>query len=46
MRRVLERINAFLSETDDAGRMVWYGQVACVAVVGNEDGAHHVTAEK
>jgi hypothetical protein len=25
--------------------MVSYGRVACVAVVGNEDGAHHVTAE-
>ncbi len=38
-------MDAFLSETDDAGRMVSYGRVACVAVVGNEDGAHHVTAE-
>ena len=44
-KRVLERMDAFLSETDDAGRMVSYGRVACVAVVGNEDGAHHVTAE-
>jgi hypothetical protein len=25
--------------------MVSYGRVACVAVVGNEDGAHHVSAE-
>jgi multimeric flavodoxin WrbA len=44
-KRVLERMDAFLSETDDAGRMVSYGRVACVAVVGNEDGAHHATAE-
>jgi multimeric flavodoxin WrbA len=44
-KRVLERMDAFLTETDDAGRMVSYGRVACVAVVGNEDGAHHVTAE-
>lgn len=44
-KRVLERMDAFLSETDDAGRMVSYGRVGCVAVVGNEDGAHHVTAE-
>jgi multimeric flavodoxin WrbA len=44
-KRVLERMDAFLSETDNAGRMVSYGRVACVAVVGNEDGAHHVTAE-
>jgi multimeric flavodoxin WrbA len=44
-KRVLERMDAFLSETDEKGRMVSYGRVACVAVVGNEDGAHHVTAE-
>lgn len=44
-KRALERMDAFLSETDDAGRMVSYGRVAAVAVVGNEDGAHHVTAE-
>jgi multimeric flavodoxin WrbA len=44
-KRVLERMDAFLGETDDEGRMVSYGRVACVAVVGNEDGAHHVTAE-
>lgn len=44
-KRVLERMDAFLSETDDAGRMVSYGKVAAVAVVGNEDGAHHVSAE-
>jgi len=44
-QRVLERIDAFLSEMDDQGRMVSYGRVAAVAVVGNEDGAHHVCAE-
>ncbi|MEO3433762.1 flavodoxin family protein [Inquilinus sp. CAU 1745] len=44
-KRVLERMDAFLSETDDKGRMVSYGRVAAVAVVGNEDGAHHVSAE-
>lgn len=44
-KRVLERLDAFLSETDDEGRMVSYGRVAIVAVVGNEDGAHHVSAE-
>jgi len=38
-------MDAFLSETDDAARMVSYGRVAAVAVVGNEDGAHHVSAE-
>ncbi len=43
-RRVLERIDAFLSETDEAGRMVSYGRVALVATVGNEDGAHTVSA--
>jgi multimeric flavodoxin WrbA len=44
-KRVLERMDAFLGETDDAGRMPSYGKTACVAVVGNEDGAHHVSAE-
>ncbi|MEH3127418.1 flavodoxin family protein [Agrobacterium cavarae] len=44
-KRALERMDAFLEETDDAGRMVSYGRVAGVAVVGNEDGAHHVCAE-
>ncbi|MCF6367991.1 flavodoxin family protein [Rhizobium halophilum] len=44
-KRALERMDAFLSETDDQGRMVSYGRVAAVAVVGNEDGAHHVSAE-
>ena len=44
-KRALERMDAFLSEKDDEGRMVSYGRVAAVAVVGNEDGAHHVSAE-
>ena len=44
-KRALERMDAFLSETDDKGRMVSYGRVAAAAVVGNEDGAHHVSAE-
>lgn len=45
IKRVLERMDAFLSETDDGGRMPSYGTVAAVAVVGNEDGAHHISAE-
>lgn len=44
-KRVLERMDAFLGETDGRGRMPSYGKVAIVAVVGNEDGAHHVAAE-
>lgn len=44
-QRVLERLDAFLGETDDAGRMISSGRVAGVVVVGNEDGAHHVIAE-
>ena len=39
-KRVLERMDAFLSETDDAGRMPSYSKVAVAAIVGNEDGAH------
>jgi len=44
-KRVLERMDAFLDETDDQGRMISFGRVAAIAVVGNEDGAHHVCAE-
>ncbi|MGN6278989.1 MAG: flavodoxin family protein [Sphingomonas sp.] len=39
-KRVMERMDAFLSETDDQGRMPSYGKVAVAAIVGNEDGAH------
>jgi multimeric flavodoxin WrbA len=42
--RVLERMDAFLGETDDRGRMVTVDRVALAAVVGNEDGAHNVGA--
>lgn len=42
---VLERMDAFLSETDDKGRMPSYSKVAVAAIVGNEDGAHNVTAQ-
>ena len=44
-QRVLERLDAELSETDDRGRPILFDKVAAVAVVGNEDGAHHATAE-
>ncbi|MCD9623301.1 flavodoxin family protein [Rhabdothermincola salaria] len=44
-QRVLERLDAFLAEFDDRGRPVAFDKVAVVAVVGNEDGAHHVSAE-
>lgn len=44
-KRVLERMDAFLSETDDAGRMPSYSKVAVAAIVGNEDGAHQCTAQ-
>ena len=42
-QRVFARLDAELSETDDAGRTLTSGKVAVVAVVGNEDGAHHIT---
>lgn len=44
-QRVTERMDAFLSETDEQERMPSYGKVAILAVVGNEDGAHHVSAQ-
>jgi multimeric flavodoxin WrbA len=37
-QRVMERLDAELSNTDDAGRPVMVGKVALVAVVGNEEG--------
>lgn len=43
--RILERMDAELSDTDDQGRPRVFGKVAVCAVVGNEDGAHHVTAQ-
>lgn len=42
-QRVFERLDAELSETDDAGRPLTFGKVAVLAIVGNEDGAHHIT---
>ena len=44
-KRVLERMDAFLSETDEQGRMPSYGKIAVAAIVGNEDGAHFSTAQ-
>ncbi|MFT4212263.1 MAG: flavodoxin family protein [Microbacterium sp.] len=44
-QRVLERLDAELSETDAEGRPVLTGKVAATAVVGNEDGAHKITAD-
>ena len=44
-KRVCERMDAFLSETDDQGRTPAYGKVVLVGIVGNEDGAHHTSAE-
>jgi multimeric flavodoxin WrbA len=44
-KRVLERMDAFLDEKDKHGRLPPFGKVAVVAVVGNEDGAHHCHAE-
>ena len=44
-KMVMERLDAELSETDDEGRSLTFGKVAAVGVVGNEDGAHHASAE-
>ncbi|GAA1875864.1 flavodoxin family protein [Williamsia serinedens] len=43
-QRVFERLDAELSYTDDQGRPHLFGKVAIVGVVGNEDGAHHISA--
>jgi multimeric flavodoxin WrbA len=44
-KMVLERLDAELGESDDDGRPLTFGKVGLVAVVGNEDGAHHTIAE-
>jgi multimeric flavodoxin WrbA len=44
-QRVLERLDGELSETDDSGRPLVTGKVAVVCVVGNEDGAHKISAD-
>ncbi|ADJ46042.1 flavodoxin-like protein [Amycolatopsis mediterranei S699] len=44
-QRVLERLDAELSETDDEGRPAMFGKVGVAAVVGNEDGAHKIIAD-
>jgi multimeric flavodoxin WrbA len=44
-QRVLERMDAMISETDETGRPVAYNRVAGVINTGNEDGAHHVITE-
>ncbi|MFK0237425.1 flavodoxin family protein [Streptomyces vinaceus] len=44
-QRVMERLNAEIGESDEEGRMLTYGKVAAVCVVGNEDGAHKVSAD-
>ena len=44
-QRVLERLDAFIGEEDDQGRIISTDRVAILATVGNEDGAHHVAAE-
>ncbi|MFD6445592.1 flavodoxin family protein [Promicromonospora sp. NPDC060204] len=44
-QRMLERMDAMLSETSSDGTPVAYNRVAGVVVTGNEDGAHHVISE-
>jgi predicted CoA-binding protein len=44
-KRVMERMDAFLEETDEQGRMPSYSKVAIAAIVGNEDGAHAASAQ-
>jgi multimeric flavodoxin WrbA len=43
--RVLERLDAELSETREDGNPILSGKVALAVVVGNEDGAHTLTAD-
>lgn len=44
-QRVLERMDAMLSETDSQHRPIAYNRVAGCVATGNEDGAKHVIGE-
>ena len=44
-QRALERLDAELSEEGEDGNPILFGKVAIVGVVGNEDGAHKITAD-
>ncbi|MBO0609022.1 flavodoxin family protein [Myceligenerans salitolerans] len=44
-QRMLERMDAMLTEKRSDGTPVAYNRVAGVVVTGNEDGAHHVISE-
>src|SRR5919112_259032 len=44
-QRVIERLDADLAETDDAGRPIMYGKVAIVAVLGNRNGPPKTVAD-
>jgi multimeric flavodoxin WrbA len=44
-QRVIERMDAMISETGADGTPVALNKVAGVVVTGNEDGAHHVISE-
>lgn len=44
-KRVLERMDAFIGEADEKGRMPPYSKIAVCAIVGNEDGAHCVSSQ-
>lgn len=44
-QRVLERLNADLSETQTDGRPIMWDKIGLVGVVGNEDGAHKVISD-
>jgi multimeric flavodoxin WrbA len=44
-KRVLERLDAELSESNDLGQPFTYGKVAAACIVGNEDGAHATSAD-
>ena len=40
-QKLMERLDASLSDTDDKGQTPFYNKVAGIVVTGNEDGAHN-----
>jgi multimeric flavodoxin WrbA len=44
-RKVIERLYAYSSDTNDAGQWAYYGKVGAAVTTGNDDGGKHVSAQ-
>jgi multimeric flavodoxin WrbA len=44
-RKVIERLYAYSSETNETGQWAYYGKVGAALTTGNDDGGKHVSAQ-